>query len=294
MYLRWKDGPGWLRVSLVRSVRRNGQPRQEILGSFSVRQDGEGRAALAWNMLEDQLTDMALAANDREKMYQLFARRIPRPSDDELQARRLQSEQHEARRQEMLRQYFGEDWQQRPVVSSTPPVFRDEPLHENEPHLITWKVEPAAPKFHKPAVYTAFLARGVLASGCKPLKLGDIPAPVLAGTISSDGKTVVSHKWQTFWYDTHHALILAEVTVDAYHQVMSQLAHWVKRPTREEMVLIVEHQLYWERSQLTSRIAELDRAMRRALSKSEAQRAVLSRSPEYLGVEAIQPHWVTM
>ncbi|HEU5382120.1 MAG TPA: hypothetical protein VFV38_42430 [Ktedonobacteraceae bacterium] len=292
MYLRWKDGAVWLRVSLVRSVRRNGQPRQEILGSFSVRQDAEGRAALAWNMLEDQLADLPLAAGEREKARQLFAQRLPRPDDDELQARRRLSEQHEAQRQEVLCHYFGEDWQQRlAVVSSTPPPAGDVTLQEGEPCLVVWKVEPGAPKFHKPAVYTAFLARGALSK--KRVKLGDIPAPALTGMMTtSEGKMVVSHPWQAFWYSAHHALVLAGIPVDGYRQVMRQLAHWVKRPTQEDMVLIVEDRLYWEQRMIDGRLRELDGAMRRLLSRREAQRTVFSRSPEYLDTEAIHPHWV--
>ena len=80
--------------------------------------------------------------------------------------------------------------------------------------------------------------------------------------------------------------------MEVYHQIMRQLTCWVKRPTQEEMITIVEGHLYSEQLGLKIKRREVEGALYRHLAQSRAQETVLSRSPEYLGVEILRPHWV--
>ena len=80
--------------------------------------------------------------------------------------------------------------------------------------------------------------------------------------------------------------------MEVYHQIMRQLTCWVKRPTQEEMITIVEGHLYSEQLRLKIKRREIEGALYQHLARSNAHDTVLTRSPEYLDVEILRPHWV--
>jgi len=295
MFIRCKESSQWLNVVIVQSVRRNGKPRQDIIGSIKVRQDADEKIALLWNTFEDYLTELDLSPDTRKEVIDSLGRKFTRPNEEELTRRRELSAAKQSMQDKLLRQLMGDDWQKNVVPDNPPTLGNDDTTaDENSPLFIKWKVSQPVPKYGTPAKYTAYLIKRSSQKQEFSIKLNseEIEADLLKKARLYKGELHVQWAWKSFWYDVHRHLILAHVDIETYKTTIRLLSKWVICPDPDELLAIVEGHLYSEMNHVDNREKELTRSIENNLKKRQKLYEVYSKSPEYLNVNHITPHYV--
>ena len=283
MFVRWKAGRSWRSAFLIKSVRKNGKPRGEVLGKLCSARIEDEQFARPWAEAELNMIALGLDSAEQAHIRELLLQQMPRPSEEKIEQAKREVVQDAALLARM--------------VPDIPPIIGKADTTEGDsPYFITWKVEQPRPKFGVPARYTAFLAKRGTVNGksivqiVTRLHLKAMNELDLQGISKlRNGTTIVSHNWRTFWYQVHCALILTQIDESTYQSIMHRLDTWVKRPTQEELIDFIQDHLYWDNWLLQNKMRELERGMERCLKHSDELRTVLSHSSSYLGGNPIVP-----
>ncbi len=278
MFVRWKkrksdDGQrSSLAAYLVQSVRLDGKPRQRVMAYLGVPQARSGW----WCDVEEKLYALHLNEGIRKQVLQTLAQKASRPSEEEMKEAYAS------------RAAFREQYPPPPVVPHTPPPLVPSGTTEEEeerPLLITWKVQQPRVQPRKDAQYTASLAKSVSIDGKNHLSIITSLGSLGAHNLQGD-----RWGWKRFWYQVHGSLCLAQVDRETYHETIRLLSMWVKPPTPEELVQIIQHQLNADERSTQKHLESALVAVERWLKKSDDLRTVRSRESQYFGKEKVVPH----
>ncbi len=254
MFIRWKKSKDRYSASLVKSVRKDGKPRQKIIANLVSMEFNARGGLIAWAHLEMKVPGLALSEQDQAQVYHLFAQKVPRPPDEML----AKTKQEIAALLATIQQ------KEPPVVPDTPPTRPNVALQENESQVITWAMKI---DFHHHVFYTASLLREE-----KVLELGTI------------GQRYDDREWarRQFWLGTHNALCLADVGTQVYKNTMQMLETWIEPLPPETMLKEIRWQNYYAEDQATKELRALYRRLDKLEAKRSEIRSIRSREEKYL------------
>lgn len=227
MFLRWKVRGRRQTAYLVKSVRIDGKPRQQIIATLCTMQTEQGNAANAWVKFERKIQTLDLSEQEQAQVYRSFEEKVPCPT-------------HEVIEQEKRNLAGWEAWAERlkaNVVPNNPPMRIDGTTTEEKNGLaIKWTVRQPVPKAGISAQYTAFLVK----QDGEQVKLGKIDKRDLNGDL-------VSYR-HAFWYQVHSALCLAHVDYETYEKTFQMLDTWIELPAREDFIGIIQSRQRWAKN----------------------------------------------